>query len=460
MLVGCITAGLVVTVVPKEPVPANVALPSKLESLANQAPTEPSLIRSLPLPLVETVQSTDMVAHRLDAVDEQDKWQTVKVRRGDNLSLIAKHLGLSAQIVHRIMTNPEAAVLKNLRPGQELHILLEDGMFRELIYDIDLTHSLHIRRADERFTSEMLITELETRIATAAATITSSLFLAAQNAGLSDNLTMQLVHLFGWDIDFALNIREGDSFALIYEEQFKDGEKLKDGPILAAEFINRNKTYRAVRYTNRDGHTDYFADSGHSMRKAFLRTPLDFQRISSRFSLKRKHPILNRIRAHRGVDYAAPNGTPVKATGDGIVVHAGRKGSYGNTIILKHGGKYSTVYAHLSRITRGIKRGKRVSQGQAIGYVGTTGLATGPHLHYEFRINGVHRNPLTVTLPKAMQIPAPQMGRFKATTRPMLAQLGAIAPSYTSRNLSSSDLNTAASTVAMQDGMAPHASPP
>ena len=358
------------------------------------------------------------------------------------------------------MTNPEAAVLKNLRPGQELHILLEDGMFRELIYDIDLTHSLHIRRADKRFTSEMLITELETRIATAAATITSSLFLAAQNAGLSDNLTMQLVHLFGWDIDFALNIREGDSFALIYEEQFKDGEKLKDGPILAAEFINRNKTYRAVRYTNRDGHTDYFADSGHSMRKAFLRTPLDFQRISSRFSLKRKHPILNRIRAHRGVDYAAPNGTPVKATGDGIVVHAGRKGSYGNTIILKHGGKYSTVYAHLSRIARGIKRGKRVSQGQTIGYVGTTGLATGPHLHYEFRINGVHRNPLTVTLPKAMQIPAPQMGRFKTTTRPMLAQLGAIAPSYTSRNLSSSDLNTAASTVAMQDGMAPHASPP
>ncbi|MCI0591251.1 MAG: peptidase M23, partial [Gammaproteobacteria bacterium] len=300
MFASCIAVGLIVLAISEEPVPAKVAAPSELQSLAIWTPTKSSLVRSLPLPLVETVQPSDTVVDDFDAAEELENWQTLKVRRGDNLYLIFKRLGLSSALVHRIMRADEASVLKNLLPGQELHILLEDGAFRELIYDIDPTHALRIRSADERFSAEIAASELETRIATAAATISSSLFEAAQDAGLSDRLTLQLVHLFGWDIDFALDIREGDRFALIFEEQFKDGEKVRDGTIVAAEFVNRGKTYLAVRYTNAEGYTDYYSEGGQSMRKAFLRTPLDFTRISSRFSLKRKHPILNRIRAHRG----------------------------------------------------------------------------------------------------------------------------------------------------------------
>jgi murein DD-endopeptidase MepM/ murein hydrolase activator NlpD len=210
---------------------------------------------------------------------------------------------------------------------------------------------------------------------------------------------------------------------MIYEEKFKDGVKVQDGAILAAEFVNQGKSFRAVRYTHADGYTDYYNDTGYSMRKAFLRTPVNFTRISSGFSLGRKHPVLNTIRAHRGVDYAAPAGTPIKATGAGIVTFSGYKGGYGNVVILRHGEKYSTLYGHMSRFAKGISTGKRIKQGQTIGYVGMTGLATGPHLHYEFHVNGVHRNPLTVELPKALGIPGGIMADFKAKTTPLLSQL-------------------------------------
>jgi len=241
---------------------------------------------------------------------------------------------------------------------------------------------------------------------------------------MSDRLIMDLVAIFGWDIDFALDIWEGDQFKVVYEEYYKDKDKVADGPILAAEFSNRGKVYRAVRYTSADGHTGYFSDTGASMRKAFLRTPLNFTRISSGFNLQRKHPILNRIRAHRGVDYAAPLGTPIRATGDGVVVYAGRKGGYGNALILRHGSTYNTLYAHMSRFASGMRRGARVDQGDILGYVGMTGLATGPHLHYEFQVDGIHRNPLTIALPRAEGIAANQVEQFEAATAPLLAQLG------------------------------------
>jgi murein DD-endopeptidase MepM/ murein hydrolase activator NlpD len=257
----------------------------------------------------------------------------------------------------------------------------------------------------------------------AEARITSSLFVAGQEAGLSDNLIMQLAAIFGWDIDFALDIRAGDSFKLLFEQRFKDGRKVDEGPILAAEFSNRGDSLRAVRYTAPDGITGYYSETGMAMRKAFLRTPLKFTRISSNFNLRRRHPVLNRIRAHRGVDYAAPTGTPVKAAGDGVVVFAGTKGGYGKTVVLRHGGVYSTLYAHLSRYAGGLRRGQRVGQGAVIGYVGSTGLATGPHLHYEFQVNGIHRDPLNVPLPRAEGIPADQLPRFEAEAALLLAQL-------------------------------------
>ena len=218
----------------------------------------------------------------------------------------------------------------------------------------------------------------------------------------------------------------GDRFALVFEEQFKDGEKIGEGPILAAEFTNRGRRIRTVRYVDPTGHTEYFSADGRSMRKAFLRTPVNFTRISSRFSFNRRHPILHKMRAHRGVDYAAPRGTAVKASGDGRVVFAGRNGGYGRTVILKHGSTYTTLYSHLARFAKGIRSGKRVGQGQVIGYVGSTGLATGPHLHYEFRVRGVHRDPLKVKLPQAAPLAEEYLADFTTKAEPLFANLDLI----------------------------------
>ncbi|HEB99883.1 MAG TPA: M23 family peptidase [Thiotrichales bacterium] len=298
-------------------------------------------------------------------------------------------------------------------------------------YERNRLERLLVSRAADGFKAEVIERAPERATAHATATIDSSLFLAAQKAGLSDNLTMELAGIFGWDIDFALDIRRGDRFTVIYEELFLDGEKIGNGDILAAEFVNQGHVYRAVRYTDASGRTSYYAPDGHSMRKAFLRTPVAFSRISSRFSLGRKHPILNRIRAHKGVDYAAPYGTPIKATGDGKVIFIGRKGGYGKAVILRHGSRYTTLYAHMSRFARGLHSGSRVRQGQVIGYVGKSGLATGPHLHYEFRINGVHRNPLTVKLPAAAPIDRRYRADFEQKSRTLLAQLDLVRQSPT-----------------------------
>ncbi|MFB3100856.1 MAG: OapA family protein [Gammaproteobacteria bacterium] len=359
--------------------------------------------------------------------EEEPYWESVKVQSGDNLALIFKRKRLSPQMLYNIMAlGEDAAILKHIKPGQEIRFLFEDGEFEALQYDVDLTDTLYIKKLGDIYSAEMLETELERKVKTASGTIRDSLFLSGISAGLSDNMIMQMINLYGWDIDFAMEVRHGDQFHVIYEERYKDGEKVQDGPILAAEFINRGKSFTSVRYTHVDGHSDYYAENGNSMRKAFLRTPVKFARVSSRFSLGRKHPILNRIRAHKGVDYAASTGTPVRASGDGVIKLAARKGGYGRAIIIQHGGKYTTLYGHLSRYGRGIKKGKHVKQGQIIGYVGMTGLATGPHLHYEFRVNGVHRNPLTVKLPKAMRIPDDLMEEFKSQTEPLLTQLSII----------------------------------
>lgn len=362
------------------------------------------------------------------AIDENPKtelfWESVKIKSGDNLALIFKRKRLSPQMLYNIMAlGGETSILRNLKPGKEIRFLFEDGQFEALQYDIDLTDTLYIRKLGDIYSAKLLEKELETKVKTASGTIQDSLFLAGRSAGLSDHMIMQMINLYSWDIDFAMEVRQKDQFHIIYEEHYIEGEKVQDGPILAAEFINQGKSFKSVRYTHADGHADYYAENGNSMRKAFIRTPVKFARISSRFNLRRKHPVLNKIRAHKGVDYAATTGTPIRATGDGIVKLASRKGGYGKAIIIQHGGKYTTLYGHLSRYARGMKRGKHIKQGQIIGYVGKTGLATGPHLHYEFRVNGVHRNPLTVKLPKAMRIPEAIMGDFLSQTSILLTQL-------------------------------------
>lgn len=366
-------------------------------------------------------------------------WHTVKVKSGDNLSLMFARNDLSPQELYKVTSNKTAAKqLKRLYPGDDIKLRIDENTLTELSYEFELGRSLHMVRNGDAFEAEIIERPLEYRSAQASGTINDSLFLGAQAAGLSDKLTMELAGIFGWDIDFALDIRQGDSFAVIYEEVFLDGEKVRDGKIIAATFTNRGKPFQAIRYTDAGNRSDYYSPDGHSMRKAFLRTPVEFSRISSRFNLKRKHPVLNTFRAHKGVDYAAPRGTPVKSTGDGKIIHRGRKGGYGSTVIIQHGSSYSTLYAHLSNYARGIRTGSRIKQGQTIGYVGSSGLATGPHLHYEFRLNGVHRNPLTVKLPDVQPLPKQYMADFKTHANQLIVSLNLL--NKTNVALASSDL--------------------
>jgi murein DD-endopeptidase MepM/ murein hydrolase activator NlpD len=273
------------------------------------------------------------------------------------------------------------------------------------------------------FAAQLTDNPVQTRIRTASAVIDSSLFQAAESAHISDAVALELANVFAWDIDFVLDIREGDRFTAVYQQVYQDGKYLRDGEVLAAEFVNGGKVYRAVRFVDEKGAVGYYTPDGKPMRKAFLRAPLEFTRVSSVFNPHRLHPILNLIRGHMGTDYAAPIGTPVHASGDGKVSFEGVRGGYGNAVVLSHGGGISTLYGHMSRFARNVHVGSSVQQGQVIGYVGMTGLATGPHLHYEYLMNGVHKDPQTVKLPAAEPLRAEAMEKFHSDTAPLIASL-------------------------------------
>ncbi len=360
-----------------------------------------------------------------DSALEASNWQQTRVRKGESLSLIFSRLGFTANELQNILDSDRLnSKLKKLFPGDLIkYQKSRDGKLVALAYRYDEAHSLLIHQQGQGFRSKSIDHPLEYRARHASATIEDSLYLSAKKSGISDKMIMELANIFGWDIDFALDIRTGDQFTIIYNQMYREGEFIRDDKIIAAEFVNHGKSYRVVRYTDKNGTADYFTPEGKSVRKAFLRTPVNFTRISSRFRRGRWHPVLHHIRAHKGVDYAAKTGTPVKSTSDGKIIYRGRKGGYGRVVIVQHGQRYSTLYAHLSRYKRGQHRGSHVKQGQIIGYVGQSGLATGPHLHYEFRINGVHHNPLTVKLPDAAPLPRAQIAAFKEKTSPLLAQL-------------------------------------
>lgn len=383
---------------------------------------------SITIPVVEAPSTPLPVQQEIDIVPQKPEtpgiWQTATVKSGDNLSLLFSRNGLSPQELYKATLDKTAAKqLKKIFPGDEIKLRIDGDTLTELSYEFDLGRSLHMLRDGDTFTAEIIERPLEHRRTQATGVINDSLFLSAQAAGLSDKLTMELAGIFGWDVDFALDIRQGDSYSVIYEEIFLDDEKVRDGKIIAASFTNKDKTFQAIRFTDSDDRTDYYSPDGRSMRKAFLRTPVEFSRISSRFNLRRKHPVLNTIRAHKGVDYAASTGTPIRATGDGKVIHKGNKGGYGRTVVIQHGSSYNTLYAHMSKYAKGVRNGSRVKQGQIIGYVGSSGLATGPHLHYEFRLNGAVRNPLTVKLPDAQPLSKQHMLDFQAHATPLLASL-------------------------------------
>jgi murein DD-endopeptidase MepM/ murein hydrolase activator NlpD len=347
----------------------------------------------------------------------------LEVRRGDSLDRMFRRNELKAADLAEIMTLDVAREhLRLIKPGDKITVSKSANEVMALTKNVSLSETLEIQRVSNAFEAKMVARKLDKHLVHAEGAINSSLFEAAADAGISDRTIMNLAGIFAWDVDFMLDIREGDQFTLIYEELWQDGKRLADGKILAAEFVNQGESFRAVRFEDSSGRIDYFSPDGRSVRKAFVRAPLSFSRVSSNFNPRRRHPKLNTIRAHRGVDYAAPSGTPIKAAGDGKIIHRGKKGGYGNVVILQHGGNITTLYAHLSRFSKA-RSGSRVRQGDIIGYVGSTGLATGPHLHYEYRRNGVHLNPRTVKLPDAKPIDPDYLEDFSRRAQPLLQQL-------------------------------------
>jgi murein DD-endopeptidase MepM/ murein hydrolase activator NlpD len=352
--------------------------------------------------------------------------QTIEVivSHNDTLDRIFRRLKLDLADLASLRSLPG---LKNgldrLRPGEALHLMHRDGSLFGFERRLSPSETLKVVRDDAGFRSDVLENPLETRERTVRGVIDSSLFEAVAKAGAHDQTALALAEIFGWDIDFVLDIQPGDSFVATYDEISQDGEYIKDGPVTAALFVNQGREYRAVRYVDPSGTAHYYTPEGLSMYRAFLRTPVEFTRISSRFNPNRRHPILNTIRAHKGVDYAAPIGTPVRAAGDGRVIFAGRKGGYGNVLEIAHARGVVTVYGHLSRFAKGMRVGERVTQGSVVAYVGMTGLATGPHLHYEYRVNGVHKNPQTVSLPSAEPIDPAWRADFDTRSALLLAAL-------------------------------------
>lgn len=371
------------------------------------------------------VQTLVINSEALDTyIEEVDTWQQTELKPGDNLSRVFTRYSLSAADALAIAASAPKRVL-NLQPGQVIKWQSSDSnnVTRMRIETSPLMAHVFERGIEGDYEYKLDEKVADRRPKFAQATIKSSLFLDGAKQDIPQSTLIELAGLFGWDIDFALDIRPGDQFSLIYEELFLEGERIGFGNILIANFINRGRELTAIRYEDDNGEAQYYDPSGHSMRKEFLRNPIDFARISSRFNLKRKHPVLNKFRAHRGTDYAAPTGTPIKSTGDGKVIFAGRKGGFGNCVIIQHGSRYQTLYAHLSKFNRNARKGRRIKQGQVIGYVGSTGLATGPHLHFEFRVDGVHRDSLRVKLPKSRSISKNQKASYQATAERMIEWL-------------------------------------
>ena len=349
---------------------------------------------------------------------------TLKIRSGDTLDeLFRKHQLNIGNLATVARLDETRSRFRKIKPGDEFEITHDDGELMSMYLALNLTSALKIAREESGYSAAIVERPIDIRKRMAYGVIETSLFESGATAGLSDKLIMNIAGIFAWDVDFVLDIRVGDNYYVQWEEIWQDDEFVTDGEIIIAEFNNNGRTNQAIRFIDDAGRSDYFTADGHSVRKAFIRAPVDFTRISSNFNPRRRHPILNTIRAHRGVDYAAPRGTPIKAAGDGKVIHRGVKNGYGNAVILQHGGNITTLYAHMSRYASKAWVGARVRQGQTIGYVGATGLATANHLHYEYRINGVHRNPRTVDLPQANPIADKYRDRFLAASIPILQEL-------------------------------------
>ncbi|WP_273206876.1 OapA family protein [Marinobacter subterrani] len=412
--------------------PAEPASPSK------EVPPESAETGSGALPSQEVSLAEPAIAAK--PAKPQLEWQTFDIKSGDTLSSLFKKAGFNdGTMLSVIHGDGEAKKLEKLYAGETIRFATtEDGALAGVELQRNRLETLKISKAGDSYTGDTEVRKPEARPAFASGTIDGSLYVAAREAGLNDQLTMELAGIFGWEIDFVYDVRKGDQFEVVYEELYLDGEKFGTGRILSARFVNRGEENIALLYTDSNGDSDYYTPDGKSMRKAFLRTPIN-ARVSSPFNLQRRHPVLDVVRPHEGTDYGAPPGTPIKAAGAGRVIFAGWKGGYGRTVVLKHGDNITTLYAHMSRIGKGIKNGTRVKQSETIGYVGSSGMVTGPHLHYEFRLNGAPRNSRTVKLPDAKPVPSSEMARFKQVTEQRIAQFDVLSESHQQLALATDD---------------------
>jgi len=351
--------------------------------------------------------------------------KSAQVAPGDSMARIFKQLGIpDRELALLLESRPLGPRLKSIFPGHDLRFTLNaNNELLKLAYSPGPLETLEFERVGDRFIGHDVQREPERVTAYKHAKIDHSLFIASQRAGLDDVLTMRIAQIFQWDIDFVLDIRKGDEFYVLFEELYLEDKFIGFGDVLAAEFVNQGDSYQALQYEDPHGQKGYFNPRGENMKKAFLRAPVEFSRISSNFNLRRKHPLHKRTMPHRGIDYAAPRGTPILAAGDGKVITASKSGSNGNYIVLQHGEQFVTKYLHLSKFARGMRTGKRIVQGDTIGYVGSTGWATGPHLHYEFLVNGSHKNPRTVKLPDATPVPGQELEAFNKQARPLISLL-------------------------------------
>ena len=386
---------------------------SGVVAFATIAPSSESSIEPPKRPIIEALPIRPDAAPAPKSYFREELYQ-----RGDTLPAFIERLGVEAEHASRLA---KVRALQQLRPG--MHVSAEvsaDGeplmlsflSGRETLVKIAAEANGQFRVTDDK-------AQLYTRIAMKSGVVHSSLFAAADDAGIPDSIAMQLGDVFGGDIDFHRDLRKGDHFAVVYEMHYLGGRPVRAGRLLAAEFTSNRKTFRAVQYGS-----SYYTPEGKNLRKAFLRSPLEFSRVSSGFGMRR-HPIARAWMKHQGIDYAAPTGTRVRAVGDGIVEHAGMKGGYGNVVIIRHHGQYATVYAHLSRVA--VRRGQRVAQNDTIGAVGQTGWATGPHLHYEFRVAGEPRNPFSIAMPAALPVAQHDLPAFHNHATPLIARLDLIA---------------------------------
>ena len=379
---------------------------------------------TIPLPVLEDEVADSGAATSDDSTIDDSNWHVVAVRSGQALCDIFKQQGLSATDLQRLLDdNKNSTALRNIHPGDEFAFNRgPDGALLGIRFDRDDQTRVIVNFDQKGMHQSVQDRQVERRVHVAHGVVDGSLYSAGQGAGMSDAMIAQLANAFSYDIDFIHDLRDGDNFTVVYDDLYREGERLRDGNIIAATFINRGKRYSAFRFTNNAGETLFYTEDGRQLRKEFLRMPVEFSHITSRFSSARLHPILGTMRAHQGVDFAAPMGTPIHAAGNGRITFRGWQQGYGNVVVIQHDAHHSTLYGHMSKFG-GEQVGQRVNQGQTIGFVGMTGLATGPHVHYEFRVDGQHRDPLTVTSLPAEPLPVVELARFRSQTQPMLAKL-------------------------------------